>query len=59
MPDLALTACLILASALVAASVAAFLRSHRKDDPTGSLVGLGAMVLAAVPAVAYGAMSSF
>lgn len=59
MPDPALTACLILVVALVATSAAAFLQSHRKDDAMGSLVGLGAMTVAAVPAVAYGAMTSF
>jgi len=59
MPDPALTACLVLVVALVGTSVAAFLQSHGKDDPMRSLVGLGAMVVAAVPAVAYGAMTSF
>lgn len=50
MPDPALPACLILVAAPVGTSVAAFLQSHRKDDPMGSLVGLGAMVIAGVPA---------
>ena len=57
MPDLALTACLILVVALVGTAVAAFVRSHRKDDSMGSLVGMGAMVVAGMPAAAYGAMT--
>ena len=59
MPDVALAACLVLVVALVGTSVAGFVWSHRKDDPMGSLVGLGAIVVAGMPAAAYGAMSAF
>lgn len=57
MPDVALAVCLLLVGTLVAASVAAFVWSHRKDDPMGSLIGLGALVIAGLPAAAYGAMT--
>ncbi len=59
MPDLAAATCLLLVVALVVTSVAAFVRSHGKDDPMGSLVGLGALVVAGIPAAAYGAMAGF
>jgi hypothetical protein len=57
-PDLVLTTCLSLVAALVVTSAVAFVRSHRKDDTVGSLVGLGALVVAGVPAAAYGAMAT-
>lgn len=55
MPELVLATCLL----LVATSVVAFMRSHRKGHPIGALIGLGALVLAGIPAAAYGAMTSF
>jgi len=58
-PDAALVTCLVLVVALMGIAAAAFVRSHRTKDPMGSLVGLGALVVSAVPAVAYGAMTSF
>jgi hypothetical protein len=58
MPDLGLATCLFLVVALVVTSGVAFVRSHGKDDPVGSLVGLGALVIAGVPAAAYGAMAA-
>jgi hypothetical protein len=59
MPDLVPGTCLVLVVALVVTSVGAFGWSHRKDDPMGALVGLGALVIADVPTAAYGAMASF
>jgi hypothetical protein len=59
MPDVVLGTCLLLVAALVAISVVAFVRSHRKEDPMGSLIGLGALVIAGIPAAAYGAMTGF
>ena len=59
MPDLVPLACLLLVVALVVISVVAFVWSHRREDPMGSLVGLGAMVSAGVPAAAFGAMAAF
>jgi len=59
MPDLVPGTCLVLVVALVVTSVGAFVWSHRKDDPMGALVGLGALVIAGVPAAAYGAMAAF
>jgi hypothetical protein len=58
MPDLVLASCLFLVVALVVTSVIAFVWSHRKNAPMGSLVGLGALVIAGVPAAAYGAMAA-
>jgi ABC-type phosphate transport system permease subunit len=58
-PDVALAACLVLVVALVLTSVMAFARSHRNEDPLGSLIGFVALLLAGVPAVAYGASTSF
>jgi hypothetical protein len=58
-PDVALAACLVLVVGLVVTSVIAFARSHRNDDPLGSLIGLSALVIAGVPAAAYGAMTAF
>jgi hypothetical protein len=58
MPDVALAACLVLVVTLVVTAVVAFWWSHRKDDPMGSLVGLGALVVAGGPAAAYGAMAA-
>lgn len=55
MPELVLATCLL----LVATSVVAFVRSHRKGSPMGSLIGFGALVMAGIPAVAYGATTSF
>ena len=55
MPELVLATCLI----LVVTSVVAFVRSHRKGSPMGSLIGLAALVIAGIPAAAYGAMTSF
>jgi hypothetical protein len=54
MPELVLVTCLL----LVATSVVAFVRSHRKGSPMGSLIGLAALVVAGIPAAAYGAMTS-
>jgi hypothetical protein len=48
--------CLVLAVALVLTSGVAFVRSRRKDDPTGGVVGLTAMIIAGFPAAAYGAL---
>jgi len=59
MPDLAAAACLILVVGLVVTAMVAFVRSHRKDDEMGSLVGLGALIFAGIPAAAYGAMTGF
>jgi len=59
MPDVAPATCLILVVALVVTAVVGFVWSHRKDDPMGSLIGLGALVVAGIPAAAYGAMSAF
>ena len=59
MPDLGAAACLILVAGLVVTSVAAFVRSHRKDDEMGSLVGLGALIFAGIPAATYGAITGF
>jgi len=59
MPDLALATCLLLVVALVATAVVGFLWSHRKNDPMGSLIGLCALVVAGLPAAAYGAMTAF
>jgi hypothetical protein len=58
-PDVALAACLLLVVALVITSVIALVWSHRNDDPLGSLIGLGAVAIAGVPAAAYGAMTAF
>jgi hypothetical protein len=58
-PDVVLAACLFLVVALVVTSAIAFVWSHRKNDPLGSLIGLGAVVVAGVPAAAYGAMTAF
>jgi hypothetical protein len=55
MPELLLATCLL----LVATSVVAFVRSHRKGSPMGSLIGFGALVMAGIPPVAYGATTSF
>jgi hypothetical protein len=54
MPDLVLATCLL----LVVTSAVAFVRSHRRDNRRGSLVGLGVLVVAGVPAAAYGAMTA-
>ena len=59
MPDFALAACLLLVVALVLTSAIAFVWSHRNGDPMGSLIGLGALVIAGIPAAAYGAMAAF
>jgi hypothetical protein len=59
MPDLIPGTCLVLVVALVLTSVGAFVWSHRKDDPMGALVGLGAQVIAGVPAAAYGVMVAY
>jgi hypothetical protein len=58
MPDVALATCLFLIMALVVTAVGGFVWSHRKDDPMGSLIGLGALVAAGMPAAAYGAMTA-
>lgn len=52
-----LGACLFLVVALVLTSVVAFVWSRRKDDPMGDLVGLTAVVMAGLPAAAYGTMA--
>jgi len=57
-PDVVLAACLLLVVALVVTSVIAFVWSHRQNDRLGSLIGLGAVVAAGVPAAAYGAMTT-
>ena len=59
MPEFALAACLVLVVALVGTSAIAFVWSHRKEDPMGSLIGLGSLVAAGIPAAAYGAMAAF
>ena len=59
MPDVALVACLFLVVALVLTSAVAFVWSHRTGDPMGSLIGLGSLVIAGMPAAAYGAMAAF
>jgi len=59
MHDVAVVTCLFLVVALVVTSVAAFVRSHRKDDQMGSLVGLGALIFAGIPAATYGAITGF
>jgi len=58
MPDVALATCLFLVVALVVTAVVGFVWSHRKDDQMGSLIGLGALVVAGMPAIAYGAMAA-
>jgi len=58
MPDVAPAACLFLVVALVVAAVIGFVRSSRTDDPMGSLLGLGALVVAGMPAAAYAAMTA-
>jgi hypothetical protein len=58
MPDLVPATCLVLVVVLVVASVTAFVWSDRKNAPMGFLVGLGALVMAGVPAAAYGAMAA-
>lgn len=59
MPDVASAACVFLVVALVGAAVTGYVWSHRNNDPMGSLMGLGALLLAGMPAAAYGAMSAF
>jgi hypothetical protein len=59
MPAPLLITCLVLVGSLVLVSVIAFVRSHRRRDPLGALVGLLAMLSAGIPAAAYGAMSAF
>jgi anti-sigma B factor antagonist len=49
---------IVLVVALVMTSVIAFVWSHRNDDPMRSLIGLGAVVIAGVPAAPYWAMTA-
>jgi len=59
MSDLAIAACLLLVAVLVLTSAIAFAWSRRQDDARGALLGLGALMIAAIPAAAYGATASF
>lgn len=52
-----LAVCLFLVVALVLTSVGAFVWSRRRGDPMGDLVGLTAVVMAGLPAAAYGTMA--
>jgi uncharacterized membrane protein len=51
----ALVACLVLTAVLVLGGLALLVRSLRREDPTGDLAGLMALITAGVPAAVYGA----
>jgi len=59
MPELASAVCVFLVVALVGVAAGGYVWSHRNKDQMGSLMGLGALVVAGLPAAAYGAMSAF
>jgi hypothetical protein len=46
---------LVLTAVLVLAGVILLVRSLRREDPTGDLLGLMALMAAGAPAAAYGA----
>jgi hypothetical protein len=51
----AVVACLVLTAALVLTGVVLLVRSRRRSDATGDLLGLMALMAAGAPAAAYGA----
>ena len=59
MPDLASAVCVFLVVVLVGAAATGYVWSHRHKDQMGSLMGLGALLVAGLPAAAYAAMSAF
>jgi hypothetical protein len=50
-------ACLVLTVALAAGGLVLLVRSHRRLDATGELLGLMTLMAAGVPAAVYGAAS--
>jgi hypothetical protein len=53
----AVLACLALTVALAAGGLVLLVRSHRRLDATGELLGLMTLMAAGVPAAVYGAAS--
>jgi len=53
----AVLACLVLTVALVVGGIALLVRSHRRLDATGELLGLMTLMAAGAPAAVYGAAS--
>ena len=51
----AVLACLVLTAALVLGGVVLLVRSVRREDATGDLLGLMALMAAGAPAAVYGA----